>query len=36
MLGEGPTDGIKNSTGAPEKNSINFSKANTKFGLSLH
>ena len=32
LLGEGPTQGINDSTGAAEKKfSINFSKANTKF-----
>ena len=37
ILGEGPTFGIDGSFGSPEKNfSINFTKANTKFGLSLH
>ena len=36
VLGEGPTQGINDSTGAAEKKSINFSKANTKFCLSLH
>ena len=36
ILGEGPTFGIDGSFGSPEKNfSINFTKANTKFGLSL-
>ena len=36
MLGEGPTFGISGSFGSPEKKfSINFSKANTKFCLSL-
>ena len=36
-LGEGPTQSINDSTGSPEKKiSINFSKANTKFCLSLH
>ena len=37
VLGEGPTFGINWSFGSPEKTSkINFSKANTKFCLSLH
>ena len=37
MLGEGPTDDINGSIGTAEKKlSINFSKANTKFCLSLH
>ena len=37
MLGEGPTYGINESFGSPETRfSINFSKANTKFCLSLH
>ena len=37
VLGEGPTQGINDSTGVAEKKiSINFSKANTKFCLSLH
>ena len=37
VLGEGDTFGINGSFGAPEKKfSINFSKANTKFCLSLH
>ena len=37
VLGEGPTFGINGSFGPPEKNfGINFSKANTKFCLSLH
>ena len=37
MLHEGPTDGINDSTGAVEKKiSINYSKAKTKFSLSLH
>ena len=36
VLGEGPTFDIDNSNGAAEKNSINFSKANTKFCLSVH
>ena len=37
MLGEGDTFGINGSFGAPEKKfSINFSKGNTKFCLSLH
>ena len=32
LLGEGPTQGINDSTGAAEKKfSINFSKASTKF-----
>ena len=36
-LGERPTDDINDSTGAAEKKfKINFSKANTKFCLSLH
>ena len=36
MLGEGPTFGISGNFGSPEKKfSINFSKANTKFCLSL-
>ena len=36
-LGEGPTFGINGRWGSPEKRfSINFSKANTKFCLSLH
>ena len=37
ILAEGDTFGINASFGAPEKTfSINFSKANTKFCLSLH
>ena len=37
MLGEGPTDDINDSIGTAEKKlSINFSKANTKFCLSLN
>ena len=37
ILGEGPTYGINGSLGSPEKKfSINFTKANTKFCLSLH
>ena len=37
VLGERPTDDINNSTGAAEKKiKINFTKANTKFCLSLH
>ena len=37
VLGEGPTYGIKKSFGSPEKTfSINFSKTNTKFCLSVH
>ena len=37
VLSEGPTDDIKGSIGAAEKKfGINFSKANTKFCLSLH
>ena len=37
MLIEGPTFGINESFGSPEKKlSINFTKANTKFSLSLH
>ena len=37
MLDEGVTFGIKGRFGRPEKSfSVNFSKANTKFGLSLH
>ena len=37
VLGEGPTGGINGSVGAAEKRfSINFTKANTKFCLSLH
>ena len=37
MLGEGPTFGINGKFGLPEKRfSINFSKANTEFCLSLH
>ena len=36
-LGEGPTYGINGSFGSPENTfSINFTKANTKFFLSLH
>ena len=36
MLGEGPTFGISGNFGSPEKKfSINFSKASTKFCLSL-
>ena len=36
-MGEGRTEGINNSTGVAEKKiSINFSKANTKFCLTLH
>ena len=37
ILGEGPTYGINGSFGSAEKKfSINFSKTNTKFWLSLH
>ena len=37
LLGEGDTFGINGSFGAPDKKvSINFSKAKTKFCLSLH
>ena len=37
MLGEGSSGGINDSTGAAGKKfSINFSKANTKFCLTLH
>ena len=37
ILGEGPTYGINGSFGSPEKRfTINFTKANTKFSLSLH
>ena len=37
VLGEGPTFRFNGSFGSPEKKiSINFSKANTKFCLSLH
>ena len=37
VLGEGPTQGINDSTGAAEKTfSTNFRKVNTKFYLSLH
>ena len=37
VLGEGPTFGINGSFGSPEKKfSINLSKANTNFCLSLH
>ena len=37
VLDKGPTQGINDSTGATEKKiSINFSKANAKFYLSLH
>ena len=37
VLGEGPTFGINGSFGSPEKKfNVNFSKANTKFCLSLH
>ena len=37
VVGEGPTFGINESFGTPEKKyGINFSKANTKFCLSLH
>ena len=37
VIGEGDTFGINGSFGAPEKKfSINFSKADTKFCLSLH
>ena len=37
VLGEGPTQGINDSTGSAEKKiSINFSKANTKICLRLH
>ena len=37
VLGDGPTFGINGSFGSPGKKfSINFSKANTKFCLSLH
>ena len=36
-LDEGPTYGINGSFGSPENTiSINFTKANTKFCLSLH
>ena len=33
ILNEGPTDGINNRTVEAEKNSINFSKENTKLCL---
>ena len=36
LLGEGPTEGINNSVGTAEENSINLSKAKTKFCLILH
>ena len=37
VLGEGPAEGINESIGAAEKRfSTNFSKAKTKFCLSLH
>ena len=37
MLGEGPTHDINGNFGSPEKSfSVNFSKAQTKFCLSLH
>ena len=36
ILGEGDSFGINESFGAPEKKYINFSKAKTKFCLSLH
>ena len=37
ILSEGPTYGINGSFGTPEKKfSINFTKGNTKFCLSLH
>ena len=37
ILGEGPSYGINGSFGSPEKKfSINFTKANTRFCLSLH
>ena len=36
VLGEGPMQGINDSTGLAEKKSINLSKANTKFCLSFH
>ena len=37
VLGKGPTQGINDSTGSLEKKlSINFSKANKKYCLSLH
>ena len=37
FLGEGPTEGINGSVGTAEiKFSINFSKANTRFRISLH
>ena len=37
VLGEGSSQGINDSTGAADKHfSVNFSKANTKFCLSLH
>ena len=36
VSGEDPTQGINDSTDVAEKNSINFSKANTKFRFSLH
>ena len=37
VLGAGPTQGINDSTGSVEKKfNINFTKANTKFCLSLH
>ena len=35
-LGEGPTDGINNSTGAAKKFSVNFSEANKNFCLSVY
>ena len=37
ILGEGPTYGVNGNFGSPDKTfSINFTKANTKFSLSLH
>ena len=36
MLSEGSTEGINDSTNAAKKTSISFSKAKTKFFLSLH
>ena len=36
VVGEGFTQGINDSTGVAEENSIKSSKANTKFSLSLH
>ena len=36
ILGKGPTHGLENAPSAEKLNSINFTKKNTKFCLSLH